>query len=142
MLKQVPDVISPDLMHVLMSMGHGDEICIGDGNFPGATCAKRLVRVNGVDVVPLLTAIMKFFPLDPYADESAMVMGVVPGDPVVPEIWQDYKRILQEDENFNGTLGELPRADFYVRASQAFAVVMTSESALYANLILKKGVVT
>jgi len=141
MLKGVPSIISPELMHVLMSMGHGDEIVIADGNFPAATLAQRLVVLPGHGVPPILEAVMKFFPLDTYADDHAVVMSVVPGDDTVPVIWDEYRRLLREAEGREIKLTEIERTKFYERARKAFAVVATSESALYANLILKKGVV-
>lgn len=141
MLKGVPPVLSPELMHVLMSMGHGDEIVLADGNFPAAANARRLVRADGLAVPPLLEAIMQFFPLDSYATENALVMQVVPGDTVIPVIWKEYQAILEKAEGKGVRWAEIGRFAFYERARDAFAVVATSESALYANLILKKGVV-
>lgn len=141
MLKNVPDIISPDLMHAMMSMGHGDEICIADGNFPGANCARRLIRLHGVGVPPVLNALLRFFPLDQYSQDCAVVMGVVPGDKVVPGIWEKYRNAIADAEDQPVELTEIERFAFYERARQSFAVVMTSETALYANIILKKGVV-
>ena len=142
MLKGIPPIISPDLMHVLLSMGHGDELVLADGNFPAATHAQRLVRMPGHGVPQVLAAILRFFPLDTYAEDHAVVMSVVPGDPTVPVIWDEYRRLLAEAEGRRIALTEIERMAFYQRARQAFAVVATSESALYANLILKLGVVT
>jgi L-fucose mutarotase len=141
-LKGIPPIISAELMHVLMSMGHGDEIVLADGNFPAATCAQRLVVMPGHGVPPILEAMLQFFPLDTYAEDHAVVMSVVPGDPTVPVIWDEYRRLLAASEAREIKLTEIERMTFYERARRAFAVVATSESALYANLILKKGVVT
>ena len=140
MLKGIPPVISPDLMQVLMSMGHGDELVLADGNFPAASIAQRLVRADGHGVSELLEAIGRFFPLDTYAEDNVVVMGVVAGDDVDPVIWKDYARLLGEAEGKKVALTEIDRFEFYDRAREAFAVVATSESALYANLILQKGV--
>lgn len=142
MLKRIPDIISPELMHVLMSMGHGDEVCIADGNFPGAGLARRLVRLHGVGVVPVLEAVMRFLPLDQYVSDPASVMAVVPGDSTVPSVWDAYRRVLSDAEGRRVELTLVERFAFYERARSAFAVVMTSETALYANLLLRKGVVT
>jgi len=141
MLKNIPPIISPELMHVLMSMGHGDELVLADGNFPAAANARRLVRADGHGVPELLEAVMKLFPLDTYTDQPAIVMQVVPGDDVKPVIWEDYARILSSAEGRTIELAQLERFAFYERARKAFAVVATSETALYANLILVKGVV-
>ncbi|MFB3883161.1 MAG: RbsD/FucU family protein [Armatimonadota bacterium] len=142
MLKNIPSVMSAELMHVLMSMGHGDEIVLADGNFPAASCAQRLVVIPGHGVPVVLEAILRFLPLDTYVTDSAVVMGVVPGDPTIPVIWDDYRRLLSAAEGRDIALAEMERSAFYQRARQAFAIVATSEPALYANLILKKGVVT
>ena len=142
MLKGIPPIISAELMHVLMSMGHGDEIVLADGNFPAATCAQRLLVMPGHGVPPILEAVLRFFPLDTYAEDHAVVMSVVLGDPTVPVIWDEYRRLLAASEAREIKLTEIERMTFYERARRAFAVVATSESALYANLILKKGVVT
>lgn len=142
MLKGVPSVISPELMHVLMSMGHGDEIVLADGNFPAAACAQRLVVIPGHGVPVVLEAILRFLPLDTYVEDSAVVMGVVPGDPGPPAIWQEYRRLLAAADGREVALTEIERDAFYERARRAFAVVATGETALYANVILKKGVIT
>ena len=141
MLKNVPSVISPELMHLLMSMGHGNELVLADGNFPAASNARRLVRADGLDVCTLLEAIVRFFPLDQYDDEHAIVMQVVEPDAPEPVIWQNFRRILAEGEGQPVNLTPIERFAFYERARQAYGIIATSEKALYANLILKKGVV-
>ena len=141
MLKKIPPIIKPELMHVLMSMGHGDEIVFADGNFPAASNARRLVRMDGHGVPEVLEAVMQFFPLDTYTSEPAVVMEVVPGDDVEPVIWEEYGEILGRAEDREVSLGKMERHEFYSRTREAFAVVATSETALYANLLLVKGVV-
>lgn len=139
MLKGIPKIISPELMKILMEMGHGDEIVLGDGNFPGENYGKRCVRCDGHGVPELLEAILKFLPLDTY-DYPVYVMGKVPGDTVETPIWDKYSQIIKPYTKEN--LCELERFEFYERAKRAYAVVMTGETALYANIIIKKGVVT
>lgn len=141
MLKHVPDILSPELMLMLMEMGHGDEIVIADGNFPGAGLAQRLVRLNGLGVPSVLAAVAHFMPLDQYADDNACVMSPEGGDKGKPPIWKDFASILEKSEGGKVTLTEIDREDFYDRAEGAFGIVMTSETALYGNIILKKGVV-
>ncbi len=141
MLKGIPTIISPGLMKVLMEMGHGDAIVIADGNFPAASCAKRLVRCDGHGVPAVLDAILRFFPLDAYVERPVGLMSVVPGDTVVPTIWEEYRRIVKKyDANFKD-FESIERFAFYERAKNAFAVVATSETETYANIILQKGVV-
>ena len=141
MLKKISPVLSPDLLKVLMEMGHGDEIVIADGNFPGASHARNLVRCDGLHIPELLEGILELFPLDEYSEKSVYLMAVMEGDPYHPEIWETYKTILAASEEENTSIEELERYDFYERSKRAYAIVTTSEKSLYANVILKKGVV-
>ena len=140
MLKGINPVISPELLKIIMEMGHGDELVIGDGNFPAASCAQRLVRLDGHGVCEILDALLKLYPLDTYVDAPVGLMAVTPGDTVVPVIWEDYKRIIREREGEHN-IEMIERFEFYDRAKKAYAIVATGETALYANIILKKGVV-
>ncbi len=139
MLKGISSIISPELLKIMMEMGHGDEIVIGDGNFPGAAMNERCVRCDGHGVVELLDAMLKLFPLDTY-QKPVYIMGKVPGDTVETPIWEEYKNSIAP-YTAEG-LEQIERFEFYERAKKAYAVVMTGETALYANIILKKGVVT
>lgn len=141
MLKNIPKNISPELLKILCEMGHGDEIVLSDGNFPSERINKKVVRCDSTGVTDLLKSILVLFPLDTeYSDEQVFLMEVTPGDTYKPEIWEDYKKVLDESEE-NYTIGNIERFKFYDRAKEAFAVVHTGETALYANIILKKGVV-
>lgn len=142
MLKGIPSIISPELLKILMEMGHGDEIVIGDGNFPAASIAQRLVRCDGHGVPEILEAILSLFPLDPYVENPVALMQVVPGDTVKPTIWDEYRAIIKKYDSKVKDFEFIERFAFYERAKKAYAVVATGESALYANIILKKGVVT
>ena len=141
MLKGIPNIISPELMKVLMEMGHGDEIVIADGNFPAASNAQRLVRADGHNVPELLEAILKFFPLEIYVKKPAALMSVVPGDDTKPTIWEGYRKIIKASGEKFEEFEFAERFEFYERTRKAFAVVATSEKSLYANIILKKGVI-
>ena len=140
MLKNIPEVISPELMKVLMEMGHGDEIVLADGNFPAASVANKLIRCDGHDIPKILDAVLKFFPLDQYVKYPVALMAVVPGDKTKPTIWEEYRKIIKaSSENFPD-FEFVERFAFYERAKKAYAVVASSEKALYASIILKKGV--
>ncbi|MEN8126757.1 MAG: L-fucose mutarotase [Planctomycetota bacterium] len=141
MLKNVPNIISPDLLKIIMEMGHGDELVLADGNFPAASMAQRLVRADGHNVPELLEAILKLYPLDIYVPKAAALMEVVPGDDTKPTIWEDYRRIIVDSGEKFEDFEFVERFAFYERAKKAYAVVATSEGALYANIILKKGVI-
>ena len=139
MLKGISPVISPELLKILCEMGHGDEIVIGDGNFPAASNAKRLVRLDGHGVPEVLDGILKLIPLDTYVDSPAVLMATGAGE-ATPEIWKKYEEIITEN-NGKTEISQIERFAFYERARNAYAVVATGESAIYANIILKKGVV-
>jgi L-fucose mutarotase len=139
MLKGIPSILPPELLKILMEMGHGDEMVVGDGNFPAASHAQRLVRCDGLGATSLLVAILQLFPLDTFVKYPVALMAVVPGDHYRPEIWQAYKNIIQKYEPHFDDFEMLERHAFYERAKKSYAIVATSEMARYANLILKKG---
>lgn len=139
MLKNVPTVLSPELLKTLDEMGHGDEIVIGDGNFPSGNLGPKVIRADGLGGKALLDAILAMIPLDTYAPSNFLLMNTTNGDPT-PTIWKDYKTIASEHDP-NVHIEMLERYDFYERAKKAYAIIQTSESAVYANIILKKGVV-
>ncbi len=142
MLKGIPDILTPELLKIMMEMGHGDRLVIGDGNFPAASIAQgsRLVRLDGHGVPEVLDAILRFFPLDSYVEAPVSLMEVMPGDPVETPIWDEYAKIVEAREP-GAKLGHIERFRFYEEARKAYAVIATGETALYANVILQKGVV-
>lgn len=137
MLKGIPNIISPELLKILAEMGHGDEIVIADGNFPGASLARNLVRLDGHGAAEVLQAILQLFPLDHY-EPPVHLMQKVPGDTVETPIWDAFATLLAP--HTQQPLAFLERYAFYERAQKAYAVIMTGERALYANILLKKGV--
>ncbi len=139
MLKHVPKIISPELLKVLCEMGHGDEIVIADANFPSETFGKRVVRADGLGGEELLEAVLEMIPLDTYAEYNMLLMNTTNGDPT-PEIWAKYQDIASKKDS-NLKLGFLERFDFYDRSKNAFAVIASGEEAVYANIIIKKGVI-
>jgi len=139
MLKGIPSIITPELLKILMEMGHGDELVIGDGNLPGQSMGKRCVRCDGHGVPELLRAILKLFPLDTY-EKPVFIMEKVPGDDVETPIWDTFEEILKE--HTDEKMEKIERFKFYERAKNAYAIVMTGETALYGCIILKKGILT
>ncbi len=139
MLKNVPNIISPELLKILDEMGHGDEIVIADGNFPSSSCAKRLVRLDGHSGTQVLDAVLKMIPVDTYSENPIYLMKVVDGVKTVPEIWSEYEKTIKAN-NERCKIDNLERFEFYERAKKAYAIIATSESALYANIIITKGV--
>ena len=139
MLKNISPILSPELLKILMEMGHGDEIVIGDGNFPAASVAQRLVRLDGHGVPEILDAILKLMPLDTYVDAPVALMDN--NDAANrPEIWAQYEDVVRANEG-DKAFELIERFAFYDRAKKAYAVIATGETAIYANIILKKGVV-
>lgn len=144
-LKGIPPILSPDLLKVLAQMGHGDEIVIADVNFPAASVAKHggapLIRADGHGAVPIVQAIMQLFPLDEYHPAQAFVMRKEPQDKDLPvPIVASFEKILAAAHPAKVKIEDIERMQFYERAKQAFAVVATGETSLYANIILKKGI--
>jgi L-fucose mutarotase len=144
MLKTIPKILTPEILKVLAEMGHGDEIVIADGNFPAASicsCGPIELRADGHGAPELLKAVLKLFPLDTYSDPNLMLMEVMKGDKVETPIWDKYRTIAEKADSAT-KIGTIERFAFYERAKKAYAVIATGETALYANIILKKGVVT
>lgn len=144
MLKGIPKILSPELLKALCEMGHGDRLVLADGNFPCESVGKNavVVRCDGLGTEELLEAILEVFPLDTYVEKPVELMQVVVGDSVETPIWDSYKDIVS---GFDGrgadAFSQVERFEFYERAKKAYLIIATSESALYANIILQKGVV-
>ena len=138
MLKGLSPLLSPDLLHVLASMGHGDEIVLADANFPAATHAKRLIRLPGASAPAVLDAVLAVLPLDSFVTHAALTMQVVGDASSVPPAVAEFNTLLRQ--HGHAEAGSLERFAFYERAAQAFAVVATGEGRIYGNILLKKGV--
>ena len=141
MLKGIPKALSPELLKTLAELGHGDEIVIADGNFPAHGINDRVIRADGIGGTEMLEAVLSLIPLDAYSDENFVLMNLTPSDvgKVNPVIWKEYENVARADENFKPA--KIERFAFYERAKKAYAVIATGETAIYANVILKKGVV-
>ncbi len=144
MLKGIPPILYPELLKILCEMGHTDELTIGDGNFPGHTYGKKVIRMDGHGVPEILDAILQVFPLDTYVDKPVTLMSVVKGDNAKTPIWDTYKDIVAKyDNRGSDCFEEIDKWDFYEKTrTKSTVVIMTGETAIYANVILKKGVVT
>ena len=144
MLKGIPKILSPELLKVLCEMGHSDRLVIADGNFPSESMGKnaKVIRCDGHGVPELLEAILTVFPLDTYVEKPVSLMQVMPGDNVKTPIWDEYKEIISKyDKRGEKAIGQTERFAFYDEAKTAYAIIATGESALYANIMLQKGVV-
>jgi len=146
MLKGIPKIISPELLKVLSEMGHSDRIVIADGNFPAESMGKNaiVIRADGHGIPELLDAILTVFPLDTYTEKPAVLMQLMDRDvgKVETPIWDEYKKIIaKHDERGADALGNIDRFDFYEEAKKCYAIIATGESAIYANIMLQKGVI-
>ena len=144
MLKGIPQIISPELLKVLCEMGHSDRIVIADGNFPAESMGKDsiVIRCDGHGVPELLDAILQLFPLDTYVEKPVSLMEVMKGDNAKTPIWDTYKEIIaKHDKRGADTVGTIERFKFYEKAKTAYAIIATSEKAIYANVMLQKGVI-
>lgn len=132
MLIGIPKLLSPELLKILCEMGHGDTLVIADGNFPAASCAKRIIRLDGHGALDVMDAILKVFPLDASPERKIGVMAT--GTDLIPDIWTGFSTNAD-------ALEQIERFEFYERAKKAYCIVATSEAALFANAILTKGVI-
>lgn len=146
MLKGIPKILSPELLKVLCEMGHSDRIVIADGNFPSESMGKDaiVIRCDGHGVPEILDAILQVFPLDTYVENPVNLMQLMPDDvgKVETPIWDTYKEIVKKlDDRGEAAIGNIERFAFYDEAKTAYAIIATGESAIYANVMLQKGVV-
>ena len=140
MLKGVSPLISPELLGVLSRMGHGDEIILADAHFPAETFNRNVLRADGLKIPDLLDAILPLFELDSYVDAPLVMMAAVSGDILDPAVEISYRLAIDKHAPDAPAIDRIDRFDFYDRAKNAFAVVLTGELAKYGNIILKKGV--
>lgn len=146
MLKGIPKILSPELLMVLCEMGHSDRIVIADGNFPSESMGKDaiVIRCDGHGVPEILDAILQVMPLDTYVEKPVNLMQLMPNDvgKVETPIWDTYKEIVtKHDDRGADAIGNIERFAFYDEAKTAYAIIATGESAIYANVMLQKGVV-
>ena len=141
MLKGIDPALSPDLLKTLLDMGHGDEICLVDANYPATSAGPRLIRCDGLPAPRVLDAILSLLPLDEFVPVSAWRMEVVGAAAQEEPIFAEFRAIIAKHEGKPFELGALERFAFYERARKAFAIVATGERRLYGNVLLKKGIV-
>lgn len=141
MLKGIDPLLNAELLHALAAMGHGDEIAIVDANFPAATMAQRLIRLDGVDAVRAAQAILSLLPLDDFIPRPASRMQVVGDARAVPPVCRQFQALVDRAAGRRLPLAVIERHKFYERVRRCYAVVATGEGQLYGNLILTKGVI-
>jgi L-fucose mutarotase len=142
MLKGISPFIGPDLLWTLCSMGHGDEIVLADAHFPGHSMNENVLRADGVGIPDLLEGILPLFELDSYVDAPLVMMAAVEGDKLDPAVEKTYRKAIDKYAPNKPKIGRIGRFEFYERAQNAYAVVMTGETAKYGNILLVKGVIS
>ena len=140
MLKGISPLVSPELLKILAEMGHGDEIIFADAHFPAKTFNKNVIRLDGVKIPELLSGVLPLFELDQYVDAPIVMMAAVKGDILDPKVEESYLKSIQQTNPKIKSVLRIDRFEFYDRALNAFAVVVTGETAKYGNILLKKGV--
>ena len=140
MLKGISPLINPKLLYIMSRMGHGDELVLADAHFPGESFNNRVIRADGLKIADLLAAILPLFELDTYVDHPLVMMEAVEGDRLDPEVEQNYLKSIRITHPNVAPIDRIDRFAFYERTKNAFAVVMTGETAKYGNILLKKGV--
>lgn len=147
MLKNIPSILSPQLIETLSEMRHGDTIVLGDANFPSCSIAKRgntkFLRADGLKIPDLLDAILSVIPLDDYSQNPILLMEKIDRDKDIPTpIWNKYENIITSKYNYDkSVIGFLDRESFYKFSQFAYCNVQTGEMATYANIMIKKGIV-
>ncbi len=145
MLKGIPKIISPELLRVLCEMGHGDRLVIADGNFPSESVGKNaiVIRMDGHGVPEILDAVLQLMPLDTYVEKPVSLMEKMLGDTVETPIWDVFAEIVLKKGGMDKShIQNIERFAFYEAAKTAYCIIATGETALYANIMLQKGVVT
>ena len=145
MLKNIDPLLSPELLKVLREMGHGDEIVLADANFTAESLGrgKPVIRLPGVGMRAICTAVLSVLPLDAMVDRPIAFMQVSGSE-------AGYRSAVQRDvigdlvQRGDATAEQcepMERFAFYERVSRAYAIVQTGELQPFANFLFKKGVI-
>jgi L-fucose mutarotase len=147
MLKNIPGILSPELLATLCEMGHSDVIVLGDANFPGKRFAHegncKFLRADGISGTALLEAILCVIPTDSYSPTPVTLMQTMDcdNDLEIP-IWKSYEAIVEKyDPRGKSAVGYMDRFDFYKAAMKSYCIVQTGETEIYANVMIQKGVI-
>ncbi|MDU7718505.1 RbsD/FucU family protein [Cutibacterium avidum] len=136
MLKEIPDILSPDAVKLMMEMGHGDTLLIADGNYPATTNNPRVIRADGHKLTDLLDAVLKLFPLDRVVDAPVTLMST--GNNTKPPVWKQFEEIVERHEG-GVQFGQLDRYPFYDAGAKAAGIIQSGDRALFGNIMLQKG---
>jgi L-fucose mutarotase len=137
----IDPVLGPDCLALLRAMGHGDEVVLADANFPAAATGRRVVRLDGVDIVRTLDAVLSVLPVDDFEPDPLIAMRPAGEGDSRPPVIVDMQRVVDRRTGGRVTIALLDRFAFYERARAAFGVIASGERRFYGNLIVRKGVI-
>ncbi|MBB3236556.1 RbsD/FucU family protein [Phyllobacterium endophyticum] len=140
MLIGIPPMLGPELLATLRAMGHGDEIALVDGNYPALTHARLLIRADGLPLIPLLDAILQVLPVDDFVPQALFRASVKGNAPLADQVHEEMEMVCTRRAP-GRSLVALGGEPFYARVKNAHAIVATGEPRLYANIIIRKGVI-
>lgn len=139
MLKGIPKALSPDILRILSEMGYGDELVIADGNFSTANIGKNCVRAPGIGSKEMLDAVLTVFPIDQFVKNPVQLMAIVSGTrDDNPIITSEYAEIFEKHYPCT-TFDRIELEKFYEKAKNAYATIVTGETAYYASILIRKG---
>ena len=141
MLINIDPILSPKLLSTLHSMGHGDKLVLADANFPATSLAKRLIRLDGIDIPSATKAILSVLPVDSFIEYPVTRMEIDNNPEEVNEVHKDFINILKGSSGNKWKIGTTERLQFYKEAKEAYAIVSTTDARAYGCFILTKGVI-
>ena len=141
MLINIDPILSPELLHALQSMGHGDKLILADANFPSASLAKKLIRLDGVNIPNAAKAILSVLPLDSFVDYPIERMEIDGNPDEINDVHQDLIDVLKVSAGDKWKVGSIERFKFYEKARQAYMIVSTTDARAFGCFIITKGVI-
>ena len=141
MLVNIDPILSPELLHALRSMGHGDKLVLADANFPSASLAKKLIRLDGANIPNAAKAILSVLPLDSFVDYPVERMEIDGNPDEINDVHQDLIDVLKNSAGDKWKVGSIERFKFYEEAKQAYMIVSTTDARAFGCFIITKGVI-
>ena len=140
MLINVNPLISPEILAFIRSMGHGDKFVLSDANFPSYSQGNKVFRMDGLNVPQAAEALLTHFPLDSFVPHPVQRMEVDEKPDEINEVQAELISTVKKISGENWEVGSIERQQFYVEAKKTMAIIITSETRPYANVIFTKGV--
>jgi L-fucose mutarotase len=146
MLKGIDPALNADVLWVLKSMGHGDDLIIADMNFPSDSVAREtvhgeLLRMENVSAARAIKAVLSVMPLDSFVEKPALRMEIVGKPNELPKVQKEVQAEIDKAEEKSWPMGSIERFAFYDLARKSYAVIQTGERRFYGCFVLKKGVI-